>query len=312
MSRRLLPYSVLVLTIVAAFFQMGCDITKLTANSTSRLFQRAAPGVEQHWDYELAGDAFPGNIMQQEGLLRVVPENEIIIGNAVRMYTAYAYGWVEDRVEQHRLNRELDEANNQLERARYMYLRARELAKHRMALSHEGFDEHYAAGLEDFEQWLQDEFTEPEDAQHVFWVGYTWGSYINASKDDMVAVADLPFAVALVRRSVELDESFFNYAGATFLAVVETVRPGGADLDAAQARWDHVLEVTERHNLLALVNMARTYAVARQDRELYISLLREVLEAGDVSPEHRLSNMIAKRRAARYLRMIDDRIPQTE
>jgi hypothetical protein len=70
------------------------------------------------------------------------------------------------------------------------------------------------------------------------------------------------------------------------------------------------MEVTQRKNLLALVNMARTYAVRRQDREMYVSLLREVLEAGDINPEQRLSNMIAKRRAARYLRMVEERFPR--
>jgi len=55
--------------------------------------------------------------------------------------------------------------------------------------------------------------------------------------------------------------------------------------------------------------MARTYAVRRGDRELYVSLLREVLEAGDINPEQRLTNMIAKRRAARYLAQVDERFP---
>ena len=81
-------------------------------------------------------------------------------------------------------------------------------------------------------------------------------------------------------------------------------------LDAAEPLWTRALEVTERKNLLAIVNMARTYAVKRQDREMYVSLLREVLEAGDVAPEQRLTNMIAKRRAARYLRLVDERFPR--
>ena len=84
----------------------------------------------------------------------------------------------------------------------------------------------------------------------------------------------------------------------------------GADLDAAQPLWETALERTERKNLLALVNMARTYAVRRGDRELYVSLLREVLEAGDINPEQRLTNMIAKRRAARYLAQVDQRFPE--
>lgn len=287
----------------------GCDITKMAANGTSGLFQRAAPAFEQHWDYELAGEALPSNIIQMEGLLRVVPENEIIVMNAVRLYTAYAYGWIEDRVEELQLAHDYAAADEQMRRARYMYLRSRDLAKHYVALEHDGFEEAFAAGLEPFERYLREEFDDPEDAEGLLWVGYAWGSYINASKDNMAAVADLPFAKACVQRSVELDPTYFNGAGTIFLAVVATEAPG-ANLDEAQALWERALELTERRNLLVLVNMARTYAVRRQDRDLYRSLLVEVLEAGDINPEQRLTNMIAKRRAERYLRQIDERFPR--
>lgn len=297
--------------LVLAAMATGCDLTKLTANSTAGLFQRAAPAFEQMWDYDLAGSALPGNIIQMEGLMRVVPENEIIVMNGVRLYTAYAYGWIEDQAEEARANGDYAEADRLTARARLMYQRAKDLAVHRTSLEHEGFQEAYDAGLDRFNAWLDEEFTEPEDAEMLLWIGYPWGSYINASKDDMVAVADLPFAEACVRRSVELDPTTFNAAGLTFLAVVATSAPG-ADLDAAEPMWNRALEATERRSLLTLVNMARTYAVKRQDRELYTSLLREVLEAGDVMPENRLSNMIAKRRAARYLSQIDERIPVAE
>ena len=294
---------------------LGCDITKITANGTSELFVRAAPGLEQHWDYELAGEALPGNIVQMEGLLRVVPENEVLVTNAVKLYTAYAYGWVEDRVEQLQAENRYQEADEQLARARYMYLRARDLAKHLISLEHEGFDQHVAAGLEDFERWLNTEFEddEPEDAAGLFFAGYSWASYINASKSDMAAVADLPFAVALVKRSVAIDPRFFNGSGTVLLAVVATAAPG-ADLEKAKPLWERAMRVTEGKNLLVKVNMARTYAVKRQDRDMYVRLLTEVLEAGDINPEGRLQNMIAKHRAARYLREVDEKIapPQGE
>ncbi len=308
---RLVALLALGTTVLAAPILMGCDITKMTANGTSKLFVRAAPGLEQHWDYELAGEALPGNIVQMEGLLRVVPENEILVTNAIKLYTAYAYGWIEDRVEQLQAENDYAEAEEQLTRARYMYMRARDLSKHLIALEHEGFDEAYDGGLEEFEKWLDEEFEtdEPEDAAGLFFAGYSWASYINASKSDMAAVADLPFAVALVERSVEIDPTFFNGSGTVLLAVVGTSAPG-ANLDEAGPLWERAMEVTEGKNLLVKVNMARTYAVKRQDREMYIRLLTEVLEAGDINPEARLQNMIAKRRAERYLAQVDQKIPR--
>ena len=72
---------------------------------------------------------------------------------------------------------------------------------------------------------------------------------------------------------------------------------------------DEAIAATERKNLMILVQMANTYAVAAADRALYTSLLTEVRDAGDILPEGRLSNRIAKRRAERYLRLIDQRFP---
>lgn len=300
--------AVALLMVVTLPALLACDVTKIAANGSGNLFRRAAPAFEQHWDYDIAGAAMPSNIVQTEGLLRIVPENELLVTNAVRLYTGYAYGWIEDRAEQLREEGHHLEAGAQMLRARYMYERARDLGKHLIALNHEGFDEHVDEGLESFTAWLQTEFDDEDDAAGLFFTGFSWGSYINANKSSMEAVADLPFAQALVERSVELDPAYYNHSGLTFLAVVNTSAPG-ADLDVALPMWNHVLEVTERRNLLILVNMAKTYAVKRQDRELFISLLREVLEAGDINPEQRLQGVIARRRAARYLRQIDTMIP---
>ena len=63
---------------VALVAVMGCDTEKLAADSTAALFGRAAPGIEQHWDYDLVGKSFPASIIQLEGLLRVVPDLSLI------------------------------------------------------------------------------------------------------------------------------------------------------------------------------------------------------------------------------------------
>ncbi len=105
----------------------------------------------------------------------------------------------------------------------------------------------------------------------------------------------------MVRRSVDLDPHVYGSAGSAFLAYVATRAPGST-VEGAERAWSLALERAGRRNLLMQVVMARTYAVRRRDRQLYMSLLQEVLAAGDVAPELRLSNQLAKRRATRYLR----------
>jgi tetratricopeptide (TPR) repeat protein len=282
----------------------ACDTTVLAASSTAKVFDRAAPAFEEYFDYDLAGAAAPGSILQLEGVLRVVPENKLVIERLCRAYIGYAFGFVEDAIEVAELAGDYEEADRQRGRARMFYRRARDLAVHWVSLDHEGFQEAVRGGAEDFERWVDRNFDEPEDAGILLWTGYSWGSFINQSKDDMAAVADLPFARILVERSAELDPSYYHGAATTVLAVVQTNMMGG-DLDRAQELFDRAFELSERHALLVHVNMARHYAVKRGDRDLFLQLLREVLEAGDPLPAARLSNRISRRRAERYLANID-------
>jgi hypothetical protein len=278
----------------------GCDTAKFTAESTSGLFTRAAPAFEEYWDYELAGEAVPATIVQLEGILRVVPDNEPLIEQLTRAYVGYGYGWIEPAVEALEFEGDYDTANEQRRRAAIMYLRARDLGAHQIRLHSKGLDEALDGTAEDFEQWLDKEFKKKDDAGMLLWTGYAWGLYINASKDDMEAVADLPLARALVERSVELDPGYYAATGLTFLGVVEasSLSP---DLEKSKAYFEQALAETDRRALMVQVHMARHYAVKTGDRALYEKLLNEVLAAGDVLPTARLVNRMARARAELYL-----------
>ncbi len=282
----------------------GCDFTRMAANSSSWIIERAAPAFEQYFDYDLAGAAAPGNIVQLEGMLRIIPENEIVLLQLTRAYVGYAYGWVEDQAEEYDLAGRADIAQRLRDRARYLYMRARDLGVHLLVVHDDGMEEAMKAGLPAFERWLDEEFTEREDAAVLLWAGYAWGSYIKSAVENLTVLEALPFVKAIVQRSVELDPDYYHAAGMSFLA---SMAASGryADLDESKRLFDEALERTDRRALGVLLNMAHTYAVAKRDRALYLSLLREVLEAGDTLPEARLANLIAKRRAARYAAQVD-------
>jgi hypothetical protein len=50
---------------------------------------------------------------------------------------------------------------------------------------------------------------------------------------------------------------------------------------------------------MAVLNYATRYFCAKGDRANYEKLVKEVLEAGDLSPSDRLSNALAKKKARR-------------
>ncbi|MGE0787630.1 MAG: TRAP transporter TatT component family protein [Sandaracinaceae bacterium] len=140
------------------------------------------------------------------------------------------------------------------------------------------------------------------DAGLRFWAGYSRGRYINA-RWPSERRRERAFSIALVRRSVELDPTYYGAAGLGLLAYVATMRPA-ADLDEAERAWARALEASGRRNHLLILTMAQTYAVRLHDRDLQIRLLREVVDREDDYAPLRLSNRLARRRAIRALRAL--------
>ncbi len=285
----------------------GCDLQRFTANSSAALFTRAAGGIQRHFDYELAGDALPSSIMTVEGLFRVVPDNRDLGLTLIRAYVSYGYGWVEDDMQLAQDRGDLDEEERLMGRARLLYERGRNIGVHLMRLKDPGIDDALTGGHEGFVAYLEEHYTDPEDVALLFWTGYAWGSAVNAGRDDPEMILTLPIARALVERAVAIDESYFNYSGLTFLAVVNASLPQalGGNPDRARELFERVLELTDRQFFTVQVSYARTYAVQTQNRDLFIHLLREVVDGGDPLPDERLPNRIARRRAIRWLQRTD-------
>lgn len=307
MLRSIRPSCAPVLLALLVTLGYGCDLTRFTASSTANMFGRASAGLEQHFDYELVGDALPGNILQLEGVFRIVPENEQLGLTLVRAYVSYGYGWVEDEMEQAQDRGDLEEEERLMGRARLLYERGRNVGLHLMRLRDPGIDAALTGGHEGFVEYIHQRFTTPEDVPLLFWTGYAWGSAINAGRDDPEMILALPFARALVERAVELDPTYYNYSGLTFLGVVNASLPEalGGNPDRAREYFERALAATERKFFTVQFSYARTYAVGRQDRNLYIRLMREVVDGGDPEPLARLANRMTRRRAIRWLHRTD-------
>ena len=290
--------------VAALLVVTACDTEKLAADSTAELFGRAAPGIEQHWDYELVGKSFPASIIQLEGLLRIVPDNEVIGLSLVAAYVGYGTAWIEDRVEIADIEDDYEEADHLRRRALVMYNRAWDLSKHFLRNRDEGFDQALKGGVDSLQSWIDAVLIEKSDAAILLWAGASLGARINMGMEDMDTVADLPLAKVLLNSSVALDPDFMFMIGKMTMGVL-AASEFPPDMDSAKLILDEVLEKTERRNLMVQMSMARYYAVATGDYQLFRDLLQEVVDAGDVLPEARLSNAIARRRAARYLDRID-------
>lgn len=293
-------------SLVVSLLSTSCSINEFAANGVVRTTERASPAVQEHWDYEFAREVMPGGIARMEGMFRIVPDNEDLLIQLVRGYSAYGFGFIMDDMEQAELDGDWDRADRLRRRAQLMFDRAILFAKRLFRLRAEGFDDAFEAGPEQFEAWLHANFEDEEDAELLFWSGYAFVMRIQAG--DPSALVDLPYARALIDLQVELDESYFNYSGLTITAAIASSipEPMGGDPDLGKQLFERVLELTDRRVLTVQLNYARTYAVNQNDRDLYVSLLEEVVQAGDVLPEARLANKIARRRAIRSLKRTEE------
>lgn len=286
----------------------ACNLNKIAADQTASLMQEAAPALDGFWDYEIAGQGTPGAIMQLEAMLAVTPDNEGLALNVAKAYVGYAVGWVENDYELAYAAADFDKADRLRHRARLIYLRARNLALRCMRNRDAGIDAALKTSPAELSAYLEKHYRKKADQGPVFWAGMAWGAAINMSIDQPDLLADIPVAKALVQRSADIDDAYFNGGAYVFLGGFEAAFPPalGGDPEKGAAMFEKGLAKTKRRNHMMHVNYARIYAVNTQKRDLYVKLLTEVIESGDLGNDVRLSNKIARIRAVRYLSQVNE------
>ncbi len=288
----------------------GCDLRTFTADSTADMLHAAAPQFNTLEDLEFAELAAPANLVTMEAVWRVSQHNQDVLIELAQGWTSLGFGFYEDHLERAtRADHEL-EVEQWRGRAKAAYLRGRMFAFTLMNERHHadgGPAGVYHRGIEPWRQYLA-QFTTAADAPSLYWSGNAWLSWIQQSLDDPGALLDLPFAVALMERVRALDEHYNHDGVHAFFGLYYASTPTelGGRPDDSRREFEAALRATSRRLLIYQVWYARTYAVMVQNRALFRSLLEEVIRAGDVFPEERLTNQVAKRRAQRYLAQIDE------
>jgi len=297
----------LVTLLIVAFLASGCGpiLKRVTVASATEIFQDGMEAFYREGDLILAEQALASNVKLLEIFLQASPENPELLLQATQAFGAYAFAFVEDKIEVHRGDRELSLLHT--ERARRLYLRARDYGLRLLKLRSDPFAQALTADLPAFQAALQR--LQEEDVPALFWTAYGWAGYINWSRDRPEAMAELPRAEAMMRRVLELNEGYFYAGPHLFFGLYYASRSKGLGGNPSQAEFhlDRALALTAGNFLLVRLFTAYPYAVQIQDRRLFESMLRAILDAPeDLFPEQRLSNALAKVRARLLLRRIDE------
>ncbi len=311
-SSRTLGFALALLAVPACIPLLACDTGQFAASSTVGVMRRAAPSASRYRDPDLAEAAMPASMGQMEGLLELIPGDMVLRGLMGRSYVSFGYAFMEEHMEVAELAGTEEEIDHWRNRATLAYIRAREVTL-------EGLDQRYPqdgglvatqhTGLEAFVNHLNLYTNVETDMPLLMFATYAWARYIGLHRDDMNAIADLPYVTAMSDRLLELDPTYLDYAPQALHAGLIGSAPqalGGRPADA-RIELEHVIELSHRQNLLYFMTEAQICAISLQDRALYRSLLEEILAFDlDSVPDQRLANTVAQRRARRWLDRIDE------
>jgi len=281
----------------------GCDIQRLTVELTGRVLVRASRSLESEPDVEVARAALPGQLKTIDGLLETAPRDEDLLGLAALGFLQFAFGFVEDELESQPLDgAHATERAVLVGRATGLYDRSFAFAVRLLARR----DPRIRDALAGDAAGLAEELArlDRRSVPGLFYAGAALASAINLNREDPSRAADLPKAIALLSRARALDPRFYHAGPPLILGLVYGLQPRsrGGQPERARRLLEEAIALTDGKYLLARVMLARAYAVSVGDRALFASTLRAVLDAPpDLAPDCRLSNELAKRRAARYL-----------
>jgi predicted anti-sigma-YlaC factor YlaD len=259
-------------------------------------------------DPELVRDAVPFGLKTMEGLLAEKPRHEGLLTSLASGFTQYGYAFVQQDADLADLEGRLDQARAGRDRARKLFLRAREYGLRGLDARHAGLAGKVRAGGPGLGEALRTA-DEKEDVPLLYWTAAAWALAISNGKTDMGLVAELPIPIALMERALALDEAWDEGTLHEFFVTYDATRSAaeGGGPDRAKAHLDRALALSMNKKLGPRVSWAEGVLVQRQDRAEFTRVLEEVLRAdpGEV-PRYRLANVLAQRRARALLAHVDD------
>ncbi len=298
-GRNILSRAGLAATFVLFALQTGC-LKQLILEGQIASTRKASAAVNTIGDWEVAEKIAMAGLGQMEGMRYLAPDNEDALFMLTRSWSSVALGFMEDAMER------AEDAEGSVSpdfdyhrrRARAAYERAIWYGSQLLDAKHAGFKEAQlnAQTIKDYLAQFDDAET---DAEILFWLGQAWLGRTGVSSEKGEVVGELFVAVALLERSIELDDTYMN--GSAHVALGAYHARSTAELDDAKKHFDRALELSKGKSYLPEVQYAIRYLCLKGDKEGYVKTLEGVMAAGDAEPYQRLPNTIAKRKASRWL-----------
>ncbi len=244
-------------------------------------------------DPDFVWEAVPFGLKAIEGLLVQAPKNKNLLLAAASGFTQYAYGHLQQDADFIEAS-DLSAATTLRNRARKMYLRALDYGFRGLEVDVRDFRAQLRKDPQAAVQKLR-----KSEVPLMYWTASAWGAAISISKNDAELSADQNLVEALMRRALSLDETWGRGSIHDFFIAYEGGRASiGGSLEKARQHFERARQLSQGTRISPLVSYAETVSVSTQNRKEFQSLLEEALAFDvDQTPETRMENLIAQRRA---------------
>ena len=295
--------AVLLFAVFVVLTATGCSVKRYAINKLGDSLANSGTTFASDDDPELVGEALPFSLKLIEGLLAESPRHRGLLFAASSGFTQYAYVYVQQSSEELE-DGDLSKATELRNRARRLYLRARNYGLRGLEAKHRGFERSLRQ-----EPKRAVRIATAADVPLLYWTAASWGAAISVSKDNPELVADQTIVEALIDRALELRPDFDYGAIHGFLITYEASRQNAKGDFAIRSRkhFERVVELTRGQMAAPFVALAETACVSKQDRAEFESLLHQALAIDpDARPEWRLANLVTQRRARWLLARTDE------
>lgn len=275
-----------VLTVIS-----GCSFSKrMAVNMSTPIIEDINNSFNRNPDLQLMKDSMPFTLNGLSGLLSISPKNKSLLVNASQAYFAYTFSFVEDE----------DPA-----RAKRFYIIARDYAL--QALFREPPSAILDMPIDEFKPCVDK--LDKGDVPAMFWASVAWLSYINLNLGDMSVYLEIPKAEMLFVKLLEEDENYYFGGPHLIIASYYSAQPeiSGGKPEKAKKHFEKALELSQGKFLMNQLFYARFYAVRKQDKDLFLTLLKAIMDAPeDILPDYCAITNVCKMKAKRLMAEADD------
>ena len=280
--------SFLILLMSLSFW--GCSTKAYIVKSMDPIMDDMNASVNRNIDVDMVRDAMPAFLVQMDGLIVSAPDSGLRV-RASEAYFGYAFAFVED---------------TDRSRASLIYLKARDYALE-ILRNYRRFDRSFDGQLPEFKDALSD--FRKKDVPAIYWAANNWLAWAALNLDKPETLMDIPKVEAMLKRSIELDETYYYGAAHASLGAFYAAQPRmiGGSPEKAKEHFDKAFALSRDRLLFIHLMYAKFYAYQIQDRDLFVKTLEKVIATPAGSfPDRAFANEVAKRKAKVLLEKVDE------